>query len=74
MPGYPRRYGHGPRAAEHYATACAASAAVLRREGRAREAADLEAAARTTRTGLAPATQPPDEAAPGGEAPPQWWR
>ena len=48
MTTYPRRYGDTDRAIEHYATACVASAKVLRSEGHQREAADLEAEAQNT--------------------------
>ena len=46
MTTYPNRYGDTDRDLEHYATACVASAAILRSEGHQLEAADLEAAAR----------------------------
>jgi hypothetical protein len=46
---YPHRYGDTDRAVEHYATACAASARILRSEGRQLEAAELEAEAGQTR-------------------------
>ena len=46
---YPHRYGDTDRAVEHYATACLASARILRSEGHRLEAADLEAEARQAR-------------------------
>ena len=46
---YPHRYGDTDRAVEHYATACVASARILRSEGHQLEAADLEAEARQAR-------------------------
>ena len=45
MTGYPHRYGDTDRAVEHYATACVASAKVLRSEGLPDQAADLQAEA-----------------------------
>lgn len=50
MAAYPNRYGEGAAALEHWATACRASAAVLRREGHEAEARDLEDAARAARS------------------------
>ena len=50
MTAYPHRYGDTDRARQHYATACVASAAVLRSEGLPDQAADLEDAARRART------------------------
>ena len=41
MTAYPHRYGDTDRARQHYATACVASAAVLRSEGFPEQAADL---------------------------------
>jgi hypothetical protein len=58
MTTYPHRYGHSDRAIQHYATACAASAAVLRREGLPEQAADLDDAARAARTEPAPQCDP----------------
>ena len=49
MTTYPHRYGDTERDLEHYATACVASAAILRSEGHQLEAADLEAEARLAR-------------------------
>ena len=49
MTTYPHRYGDTDRDLEHYATACVASAAILRSEGHQLEAADLEAEARQAR-------------------------
>lgn len=52
MTAYPHRYGDTDRAVEHYATACVASAKVLRSEGLPDRAADLEAAAEHARAHL----------------------
>ncbi|MBM6402613.1 hypothetical protein [Phycicoccus sonneratiae] len=52
MTTYPHRYGDTDRAVEHYATACVASARVLRSEGHQREAADLVAEAQLALTGI----------------------
>ncbi len=49
MTAYPHRYGDTDRAVEHYATACVASANILRSEGLPHRAADLEAAAERAR-------------------------
>ncbi len=49
MTGYPHRYGETDRAVEHYATACVASAKVLRSEGLPEQAADLQAEAERAR-------------------------
>ncbi len=75
MTTYPHRYGDTDRDLEHYATACVASAAILRSEGHHLEAADLEAAASQARHQLnhpepdRVATEPdPDD------YPPEWWR
>ena len=46
MSTYPHRYGDTDRARQHYATACVASAKVLRNEGFPEQAADLETEAR----------------------------
>ena len=75
MTTYPHRYGDTDRDLEHYATACVASAAILRSEGHQRQAADLEAAARQARRQLDhrephTATAEPD---PDGYGP-AWWR
>ena len=43
MTAYPHRYGDTDRARQHYATACVASARILRSEGLPDQAADLEA-------------------------------
>lgn len=70
MTGYPHRYGTSRAAAEHYATACVASAAILRREGQLEQARDLEDAAHHAREhGTAPAEL---AAAPEAEVP-AWW-
>ena len=45
MTTYPPRYGTGPTAVEHWATACVASARVLRAQGHPDQAADLQDAA-----------------------------
>ncbi|MGG5258661.1 hypothetical protein [Phycicoccus avicenniae] len=50
MTTYPPRRGDDPSAVERWATACRASATVLRREGHPAEAGDLEAAARRANT------------------------
>ena len=77
MTTYPHRYGDTDRDLEHYATACVASAAILRSEGHQLEAADLEAAARQARhqldhrepdTATAELDQDPNEYGPA------WWR
>ena len=73
MTTYPHRYGDTDRDLEHYATACVASAAILRSEGHQRQAADLEAEARQTRHQLdrgEPDTAEPDP----DDYPPEWWR
>jgi hypothetical protein len=49
MTTYPHRYGDSDRAVEHYATACMASAKILRNEGLPDQAAELEAAAQRAR-------------------------
>ena len=49
MSAYPHRYGDTEGARQHYATACVASARVLRSEGLPERAADLEAEARHAR-------------------------
>ena len=49
MTTYPHRYGDTDRAVEHYATACVASAKVLRSEGLPDQAADLQAEAERAR-------------------------
>ena len=75
MTTYPHRYGDTDRDLEHYATACVASAAILRSEGHQLEAADLEAEARQARHQLdhrepdtATAEPDPDDYGPA------WWR
>ena len=75
MTAYPHRYGDTERAVEHYATACVASAAILRSEGHQLEAADLEAEALLARHQLdhlepEPGTTEPDP----DEYGPEWWR
>ena len=49
MTTYPHRYGDTNRAVEHYATACVASAKILRSEGLPDQAADLQAEAERAR-------------------------
>ena len=78
MTAYPHRYGDTDRARKHYATACVASAAVLRSEGFPEQAADLEAAARHARSH----PEQPDPTADqdsavrldDDEQAPRWWR
>ena len=80
MTTYPHRYGDTDRDLEHYATACVASAAILRSEGHQLEAADLEAEAQLALTAI----DYPDqhhELDPGGRSyleletdVPGWWR
>ena len=77
MTAYPHRYGDTDRARQHYATACVASAAVLRSEGHQLEAADLEAEARLARHQLDHREPDPvaTELDPGtDEQAPRWWR
>ena len=72
---FPHRYGDTDRDLEHYATACVASAAILRSEGHQLEAADLEAAASQARHQLD--HREPDTATPEPDPddyPPAWWR
>ena len=77
MTTYPHRYGDTDRDLEHYATACVASAAILRSEGHQLEAADLEAEARLARHQLdhpepePVATEPDPDTDEYG---PEWWR
>ena len=52
MTTYPHRYGDTDRAVEHYATACVASAKVLRSEGLPDQAADLQAETERARAHL----------------------
>jgi len=54
MTTYPHRYGDTDRAVEHYATACVASAKVLRNEGLPDQAADLQAEAERARAQIHP--------------------
>lgn len=54
MTGYPHRYGDTDRSVEHYATACVASAKILRSEGLPDQAADLQAEAERARAQLHP--------------------
>ena len=77
MTTYPHRYGDTDRDLEHYATACVASAAILRSEGHQRQAADLEAEARQARHHLK--HPEPDSVATEldqdpNEYGPAWWR
>lgn len=67
MTGYPHCYGTSRVANMHYAIACVASAAILRRKGHPGQARDLETAAREAQ----PPT-PPSGPAPEREVPP-WW-
>ena len=83
MSAFPHRYGDTDRAMQHYATACVASAAVLRSEGLPKRAADLEAEARHARahptdhrdtdhrdTDQAALARPDDH----DDLVPEWWR
>ncbi len=54
MTAYPHRYGDTDRAVEHYATACVASAKILRSEGLPDQAADLQAEAERARAQIHP--------------------
>ena len=54
MTTYPHRYGDTDRAVEHYATACVASAKILRSEGLPDQAADLHAEAERARAQIHP--------------------
>ncbi len=54
MNTYPHRYGDTDRAVEHYATACVASAKILRSEGLPDQAADLQAEAERARAQIHP--------------------
>ena len=54
MTTYPHRYGDTDRAVEHYATACVASAKVLRSEGLPDQASDLQAEAERARAQIHP--------------------
>ena len=54
MTGYPHRYGDTDRAVEHYATACVASAKILRSEGLPDQSADLQAEAERARAQIHP--------------------
>ena len=84
MTTYPHRYGDTDRGLEHYATACVASAAILRSEGHQLEAADLEAEARLALHHLdhpepdPMATEPDPVASELDQDPneygPAWWR
>jgi hypothetical protein len=77
MTTYPHRYGDTDRARQHYATACVASARILRSEGQPGQAADLEDAARRAHANPAPQrdTDQPTNAQPGDdELAPEWWR
>ncbi|KGN41050.1 hypothetical protein [Knoellia aerolata] len=49
MTAYPHRYGDTDRAVERYATACVASATILRNQGLPHQAVDLEEAAERAR-------------------------
>ena len=77
MTTYPHRYGDTDRDLEHYATACVASAAILRSEGHQLEAADLEAEARLARhqvDHLEPDTATAELDLDPNEYGPAWWR
>ena len=65
MTTYPHRYGDTDRAVEHYATACVASAKILRSEGLPDQAADLQAEAERTRAQIHPHPDQPGHAADG---------
>jgi hypothetical protein len=77
MTTYPHRYGDTDRGLEHYATACVASAAILRSEGHPLEAADLEAEAIQARHQLGH-PEPDPVATELDQDPndhgPAWWR
>ena len=75
MTTYPHRYGDTDRDLEHYATACVASAAILRSEGHQRQAADLEAEALLARHQVD--HREPDSVATEldpDDCSPEWWR
>ena len=77
MTTFPHRYGDTDRDLEHYATACVASAAILRSEGHQRQAADLEAAARQARHHLNHPEPDPAATEPNpypNDYGPAWWR
>ena len=82
MTTYPHRYGDTDRDLEHYATACVASAAILRSEGHQRQAADLEAEASQARHQLdhpdpdpvAAELHPVATELDSDEHGPTWWR
>lgn len=61
MTAYPHRYGDTDRAVEHYATACVASAKILRSEGLPDRAADLQAEAERARAHLENPHHHPDQ-------------
>ncbi|WP_207025260.1 hypothetical protein [Phycicoccus sp. DTK01] len=69
MADFPHRYGDGRRALEHWATACRASAVVLRREGLPDDARALDEAAHgATRPGATTLTEQPRRESPSGWA------
>lgn len=74
MTDYPPRYGESDRATEHYATACAGSAQILRRQGHPLEAADLEAEAEGARDQLTHPHGDPDPGVDPDMPSPEWWR
>ena len=75
MTTYPHRYGDTDRDLEHYATACVASAAILRSEGHQLEAADLEAEASQARHQLDhPEPDPVATELDPDDYSPEWWR
>ena len=75
MTTYPHRYGDTDRDLEHYATACVASAAILRSEGHQLEAADLEAEARQARHQLDHREpEPVATELDSDDCSPEWWR
>jgi hypothetical protein len=65
MTAYPHRYGDTDRAVEHYATACVASAKILRREGLPNQASDLQAEAQRARAQIHHPDQPDHPELPG---------
>ena len=65
MTSYPHRYGDTDRAVEHYATACVASAKILRSEGLSDQAADLQAEAERARAQVHHPDQPDQPDRPG---------
>ena len=68
MTTYPHRYGDTDRAVEHYATACVASAKILRSEGLPDQAADLHAEAERARAQIHHPDHPEQPDQPGHPA------